>query len=224
MDLQIKMGSSMSVVGPTNSGKTVFIIKLIEAGPEIFDIKPKKVFWCYGHETAAHDLMVKKNFNMIDCSDSLPEKFDFVTPDSIVVLDDLMLDTLTSKVVTQLYIRGAHHTPCFVISTQHNLFPGKQARNRYLNTQYHVLFANPADQGQIQHLARQMFPDRKASIEQAYRDVCTKPHGYLLLDNHPQTPLPFKVRTNILPMEKPMVVYVDKQNYRELALSKNLSL
>jgi hypothetical protein len=220
MDLRIRMGSSMVVVGPSNSGKTVFVIKFMDAARDIFDIPPQKVFWCYGHRTAAHDLLVKKNYNMIH---GVPENFDFLTPYSLVVLDDLQLDTLKSTAVTQLFIRGAHHTPCFVITTQHNLFvQGPQARNRHLNTQYYVLLRNPGDQGQFEYMARQMFPSTKVFVQASYRDAVRKPHGYLLIDSHQKTPEVIRIRTNILPSEKPLVTYVDKQHYSELVTSKKL--
>jgi hypothetical protein len=171
--------------------------------------------------------MVKKNYNMIDCSDNrLPENFDFITPNSVVVLDDLMLDTLSSTAVTQLFIRGAHHIPCFVINTQHNLFPrGKETRNRHLNTQYYVLFRNSGgDHGQIKYLARQLYPEPLGFLEKCYKDATQKPHGYLLLDSHQQTPEILRVRAQILPSEKPLVAYVNKQLHRELALSRNLHI
>src|SRR5271156_4762004 len=114
MDLRLRMGSCMLVCGPHTSGKTVFILKLIDYAQQMFDVPPTKVFWCYGHKTKMHEQMVKRNFNMIQ---GIPKNFKFVTENSIVMLDDLMSDSANSKTVTNLFIRAAHHVPCFVIFT-----------------------------------------------------------------------------------------------------------
>ena len=97
MDMRLRMGSCMLVCGPHTSGKTIFILKLIDYARELFDIPPTKVFWCYGHRTRAHEQMVKRNFNMIQ---GIPKIFDFVTPNSIVMLDDLMSESAANKTVT----------------------------------------------------------------------------------------------------------------------------
>ena len=91
MDLRIHMGSCMLVCGPHSSGKTYFILHLIEHAQELFDIPPTKVFWCYGHHTALHEQLVRENFNMIQ---GLPKNFDFISPNSLVMLDDLMAESI----------------------------------------------------------------------------------------------------------------------------------
>ena len=120
MDMRLHMGSCMLVCGPHTSGKTVFILKLIDHRRELFDTPPEKVFWCYGHRTALHDQLTSRNYNMIH---GIPDNFNFVTKNSLVMLDDLMVESANNLVVTQLFIRGAHHVPCFVICTTQQLFP-----------------------------------------------------------------------------------------------------
>src|SRR3977135_157555 len=112
MRMRLRMGSCMLVCGPQTSGKTVFILKLIDFARELFDTPPTKVFWCYGHCTKAHKQMVKKNFNMIQ---GLPKNFDFVTPNSIVMLDDLMADSGNNKSITNLFIRSASCTMLYYL-------------------------------------------------------------------------------------------------------------
>ena len=218
MDVRIKMGSTMMVVGPSNSGKTVFIVKLINHSQELFDITPKTVYWCYGHRTNMHDYLTQQGFTMID---GIPENFTFIKPYSVIVLDDLMLESANSKPVTDLFIRGAHHVPCFVIFTLHNLFhKSEEARNRQLNSQYLVMFKNPRDPSQIDFLSRQMFPNSKGYLVSIFENATLNAHSYLLIDLHQKTPALLKVRARILPSEKPMVAYVNKRLYSEIVLNK----
>src|SRR5258708_3131585 len=209
MDVRIHMGSCMLVCGPHTSGKTVFIVKLIDYARELFDIHPQQVYWCYGHRTAMHDSLVKKNYNMIE---GIPKDFNFILPNSIIMLDDLMIDGAGSQDVTNLFIRSAHHVPCFVIFTQQNLFAkGPQTRNRQLNTQYLVLFNNPRDKLQVSYLERQVYPDSKQFLVAAYRDATQEPFSYLFLDFHQRTPEILRTRARILPNERPMIAYVNKR-------------
>ena len=222
MDLRLRMGSTMLVCGPSNSGKTVFIMKMIDAAREMFDIPPKIVYWCFGHQTALHHEMRSKNFNMIE---GIPPNFDFVEPNSIVMLDDLMVNGANNKNITNLFIAAAHHVPCFVIYTLQNLFfQSREMKTRTLNTNYYVLFKNTRDPSQVGWLGRQVFPDTPKLLGQAFRDATVKPHSYLFLDFRPETPAILKMRARILPEQKPMVVYVNKQLHSGITTSKHLKL
>ena len=172
MDMRLHMGSCMIVCGPHSAGKTHFILSIIKHARTLFDIPPEKVFWCYGHRTALHESLVKKNFNMIQ---GLPQNFDFVTPNTLIMLDDLMEESANDERVTNLFTRSAHHVPCFVIKTTQNIFPrGKGSRNHRLNTNYLVLFKNPADRLQIQTLQNQMFPHSKYFLVKAFEAATEK--------------------------------------------------
>jgi hypothetical protein len=189
-------------------------MKLIDNAREMFDVAPKRVFWCYGHKTRLHKEMSDKNYNM---REGLPKDFNFVTKNSIVVLDDLMVDAKNDVGVTQLFTRGAHHIPCFVIFTQQDIFEGeKQRRTRQRNTQYMVLFKNPMDKLAIRTLEQRMFPHIKGFLVKSYEAATEAPHSYLLIDSHQQTSALVRLRARILPDERPMEAYVDKQNFGEI--------
>ena len=219
MDVRLQMGSTMVVSGPTSSGKTVFVMKLLEAKREVFDIPPTQVYWFYGHKTAMHDVLIKRQYQMIP---GIPENFDFIKPNSLVMLDDLMVEGQDSRVITELFIRGAHHVPFFIIATMQNVFhQSKETRSRMLNTHYLALFKNPRDQQQVATLSNQMYPSSKRYLVSAYRDATKgNPHSYLFIDMRQATPDILRVRTRILPSEGPMVAYIDKQSFGDLAISQ----
>ena len=214
MDVRIRMGSTMMVVGPSSSGKSVFIVRLIDNAMQLFDVTPTRVFWCFGHRTGDHEELATRNYTMMQ---GIPDNFDFIVPNSILVLDDLMLEAGNNRAVTELFTAGAHHHPCFVIFTQHNLFhKALHQRTFQLNSQYLVLFKNPRDAAQIEYLSRQMYPNSKHYLSAIFQDATLNPHTYLLIDLHAETSELVRVRARILPHEKPMIAYVNKQLYNDL--------
>ena len=169
MDARIHMGSCMLVAGPIWSGKTSFVIRMLDSAHVIFDTVPSYVYWFYGQKTAQHDLLTKKNYIM---HEGLPENFTFCEPNSVIVLDDLMEETKDSVAVTALYTKAAHHKPYFVINILQNLyFQSKQQRSRHLNTQYMVLFNIPRDKNQIAVLSHQMYPNKKNYLVDIYNEA-----------------------------------------------------
>ena len=69
-----------------------------------------------------------------------------------------------------------------------NLFhQGKGYRTQSLNTHYLVLFKNLRDASQINHLARQMFPNNSQYLQEVCRDATTPPFGYLFIDLKQET-------------------------------------
>lgn len=200
MDTRLKHKSAMIISGPSMAGKTTFVKELIKHRVAMYDEPPRKVHWFTG--THFED----ENFNIYD---GMPQTFDMVQPHDMVVLDDLMNEAQNSKLVSNLFTRMVHHTPCTVICITQNMFQGgKEARTRSLNCQYMVLFKNPRDASQIGFLGRQMYPSNSRFLVDAFKDATgSDPHSYLFLDMHQDTPEELRVRSKILPCEKPSRVY-----------------
>jgi hypothetical protein len=185
----MKLGSVMTVAGASGAGKTTFVLKLLKQSKMCFNPQPRSITWYYG-EICPKDL----SSNIIVVK-GLPD-IDTIKEDSIIVLDDLFMESSSDKNVTNLFTRISHHRNCFVINITQNIFhQSSQNRTRQLNTHYLVIFKNPRDKLQIQHLQRQTcIPFLKAAFEDA---TCSSPYSYLLLDFHPTTPDSIRVRTGI---------------------------
>jgi hypothetical protein len=119
-------------------------------------------------------------------------------PYDLIILDDLLNESDTSKDLTKMFTQTAHHLPCFVIFVSQNLFPkGKDARTRSLNTQYYVIFKNPRDKSQIEVLARQISPRNSKALLQIFEDATKEPYGYLFIDFTQECDEKYRYRTNI---------------------------
>ena len=203
MDFRFHHDRVMYVTGPSQSGKSLFVLALLDQRHELFRKALTKVLWCFGIvNTELHSMLEKRGFNV---QRGLPAEKD-ITANSICILDDLLSESEASKDVTNMCIRAAHHKPCFVIIISQNLFPaGKEARTRSLNTHYFVIFKNPRDKQQFEILARQISPRHSKNLIAVYEDATRQPHGYLLIDFTQECPDDIRYRTNVL--DTPVIVY-----------------
>ena len=169
MDLRLRSDRVCMVSGPSQSGKSEFVIKLLDQRHEMFQQPLHKILWCYGiHDSNLIHRLQSKGYTTMR---GLPKESD-IEPNSICVLDDLLSESEASKEVTNMCTRVAHHKPCFFIFISQNLFPaGKEARTRSLNTHYYVIFKNPRDKLQFETLARQISPLRSKNLIAIYDDA-----------------------------------------------------
>lgn len=205
--LRLKHPSTVLVSGPTGSGKTAFVTRLINE--RMFEPEPERIVFIYSEWQPAY-----AQFGvLVEFRKDLPESFySSLSPTvrNLVVLDDQMSKAGDSPVLSRLFSEGSHHRNLSIIYIVQNLFDkGKSHRTVSLNAQYIVLFKNPRDKSQLQALARQMFPTRTRFLTAAFEDATSNPYGYLLLDLRPETQEDIRVRTNIFPNESITVYQPD---------------
>ena len=208
-------GSPMIVAGPTKSGKTTFVRKLLEKNR--FSEKIHSVLYCYGVDQPD----VFKEFEILN----LEVRFHQGIPTMdtlkkfqdgnfrVVVLDDLMQQVLKKgQEVQDMFTQLCHHcnmTAIFI--TQNVLGQGKHARNIALNVHYLVLFAQRRDASQIRYLGKQAFPQDSAYFWQSYEHATSKPFGHLTMDFHPYSPKKLCLRSDTL-SDDGCVVYLNKKH------------
>ena len=179
------------------------MLKLLDNRHEIFENPLNKILWCYRiHDGNLQNALRSRGYQTLR---GLPKEQD-IEPNSICVLDDLLSESESSKEVTNMCTRAAHHKPCFIIFISQNLFPGgKEARTRSLNTHYYIIFKNPRDKLQFEVLARQISPTHSKGLISVYEDATRNPHGYLFIDFTQECPEDIRYRTNIF--EPPVIYY-----------------
>ena len=70
-----------------------------------------------------------------------------------------------------------------------------------LNATYLVLFRNPRDASQVEHLVRQVFPTDSRRLTAAYKDATVDTaHSYLVMDFNQDTPDDFRLRNTLFPV------------------------
>lgn len=194
------------VVGPTQCGKTQFVLKLLRCATYFIRPPPERIVWCYGcYQQQTFESIRNQG---VEFHEGLPDADMLDGKRTLLIIDDLMSET--DGRVTDIFTKGSHHKDASVIYISQNLYnKNRENRTINLNTHYLVLFKNPRDVTQVTHLGRQMFPDRIKYFREAFSDATTRPYGYLLVDLKTTTPDALRLRTDIFPHEQTMV-YVYK--------------
>src|SRR6266853_3272453 len=201
-NFSLKARSSMLVRGPTMAGKSTFVHNLLK-DKTIFEKPPDAIYWYYGGESSAG--LEGRGYIL---RNGLPENFNDIPPNSVVVLDDLMNEAKDHVGVTKLFTKLVHHRNLFVINITQNFFMNsRETRTRRLNTQYVVMFKNPCDVTQIYTIGNQMYPGDSRFLVDVNRKATKHAHGYLFLDVRQETPDAYRIRSNILAHEFPTKIY-----------------
>ena len=208
-DVGFKHPSTISITGPTQSGKTYFAVKLLEQ--KIISPFPTRIVYVYKDWQKCYDYL-KKVYPHTEFthgySDDLYDKFD-PEEKNLLVIDDQMEAAGKSDTLAPLFTVGSHHRNLSIIYIAQNQYDkGKSTRAVGLNTHYNVLFRNNADLSQTYMLFRRRGPRMYNWLCKAFEDATSKPHGYLVLDNRQETPTNLRVRTGILKDEQ-SVIYED---------------
>lgn len=205
MDPRLQHPFTCVIAGPTQSGKTVFLNKLLTHARVMIREPPESIVWFYGEYQPLYDQMFETLGEIIRFVEGVPQSFDDFIDKSkrnLIILDDLMSETANDKTISNLFTKGSHHKNLSVILVSQNLFHrGRENRTISLNSHYLILFKNPRDASQIAYLARQMFPEKPKHLQEAYKDATSKPYGYLFIDLKSSTPESYRLRSQILPGE-----------------------
>lgn len=193
------------ISGPTGSGKSVFVQRLLKHAKAVIEPPPERILYCYG----AYQEMFSK-IEGVEFKEGLPSPDEFDGKEhSLVIIDDLMHET--NAVVSKLFTKGSHHTNTCVIYITQNIFnQNKETRNIALNTQYLVLFKNVRDKLQITYLARQMYPANPKHMIESYTDATSEPYSYLFVDLKPNAIESHRLKACIFPDDEHNYVYVPK--------------
>lgn len=187
--------STCLVAGPTGSGKTNFVRRLLRH--EMFTPAPSRVIYCFGAWQQAFEEMTN-----VDFIDGLPGELHEVR-DALIIIDDLMNELSNDKRLASLFTRGSHHRKLSVIFIVQNLFhQGTVMRSIHLNSHYLVLYKNPRDKSQIMHLAKQIMPGKSRAFIEIFNDATKMPFSYLFVDLRPETDENLRLRTGIFPPDK----------------------
>jgi hypothetical protein len=205
MDVRLKHPFTCTVAGPSTSGKTWFVFRLIKHVDRLIVPTPEKILYCYGEFQPSFS-----EFPEVEFHEGLPDVSRFDGRQRVLlIIDDLMNEA--DQNVCNLFTKLSHHRSVSVVFITQNLYHRNRfVRTMNLNTHYIVMFKNPRDANQVTTLARQMYPGKSKFVIEAFKDATKNPYGYLLIDLKPDTDERYRIRTNIFPDDDRQYVYVSK--------------
>jgi len=201
--LPFKNPSTFLVSGATQSGKTRFVLRMLDAVCDnvFFESPPiERVLYCYAEWQPAFDTYRA----FAPFHRGLPDPNDVIFDGkrlSLLILDDLM-DSVNAF-IGEIFTKISHHCHLSVVYVCQNLFDkSKYHRTISLNSHYIVLLHNPRDTQPVAHLSRQVLgPDWRIGTDM-YGEATREQYNYLLFDLHPCTDQRLHLRTNVFPGEQ----------------------
>jgi hypothetical protein len=205
------------LAGPTGSGKTRLIIDILKEHKKTFYFNEKinslNVLWAYGQWQDLYSNSIENTLTTY--VEGLPSEDEIKEyKPHVIVIDDLMSELCNNKKLTNLFTKGSHHMNISVIFLSQNIFhQGSQMRTISLNCHYILLMKNPRDEQQIKSLGGQIYPNNSNFLYEAYQDaVKLRTYGYIRVDFKQDTPVNYRVQTNIIPINSKLepIAYIPK--------------
>jgi len=191
------------VSGPSMSGKSHFILELLNRADEYFSPPPDRIVYAYGSWQPAFEKMSAVEF--VSGKEGLQEVVFNPKLNNILIIDDLMEELSSDKSTSTLFTRDMHHKNVTVFFIVQNLFKqGKSMRDVTLNCQVLILFKS-RDIQQIRVLARQTGID---GLEKAYKQAIKQRYAYLVINLQPHNPDIITLQMDIFAQYRK--IYVEK--------------
>ena len=227
-NVKFRQPSNILVSGPSQTGKSNFLYRLIKNKHLLFTSVPKSVFYVYPSQHPLLDKMIEEK--LVDkVLKSLPENVESLeklltnhkADGSILVIDDAL--TQLRPYLPQLFEVLSHRANCTIILVSQNNFVDSATFRRASNgCHYHVLMKHARNSMKVRNLLQQIDNCNVKFGMDAYKDAVKlkKPlggegppiYGYVVLDVYPFTNESTRIRSSIFPEEHdPVTVYTDNK-------------
>lgn len=222
IDATLKCPFNMIVSGPSQSGKTEWVARLLNYSKELMEKNPRVIHWHSPHDHLPDldSTLIVKSFKHLPWEeDGDNDDDDDEIKADLIVIDDFAQETSNSKALTAFLTKFSHHRGTSLILLSQNLFwSGKETRTQSLNMHYIVLMRQTRDHRQIRTLARQMTQSNEEYnlFLQAYNQATDERHfAYLLISSHPRDDKHLLLRSNIFPEDaKTTTIYLLNKKYK----------
>lgn len=205
------------ICGPSNSGKTLFITKLLLNANDMFTIKPKFILFYYKEWQENYDKIKQIDGCKVTFIKHAPQSVELVLDElkqyplsspKICILDDMLAHL--SSYLEELFTVVSHHNNCSMVLISQAIFGKKELRNISLQCHYMAIFKSPRDSKQLHYLCHQIEPNRTKYLKSVFSDALKKPFAYVILDFTQQQKDEARYRTNIFKTEWPLKIYPEK--------------
>lgn len=212
MDLRLKHGTSMQIVGMSRAGKSRLALEIALNRDKVYDKKQERCVYLYNQYQSLFDDIKQKDDSIVFTND-IDKLEECIAEDKgglLIILDDFLLQMQShlNEYISNFFIQRTHHENLSVILLQQVLY-AKNARVLNLNAHYLVIFRMTRDSRQVLCLGSQMLPDKPRFIYECYKLATSKPYTYLLLDLYPNTVEEARYRSSVF-VTKDLRLYTPK--------------
>ena len=194
-DFKFHTPFAMSVTGPSQSGKSEFIVKLLKYKASLFSVDFEKIYYFTPEALfVRHNEIFEKLKELcpqIQHFSGLPDILQLnLTHDrrpKLLIIDDLMNDFLSNEKMVQLLSVEVHHFNITVIFTFQNIYaPSKFGKTIARNVNYRVIFYNRMDLRETRNISLQICTQPTFLTESFEFLMKEFPHesAYIVIDGH----------------------------------------
>lgn len=207
---------AICISGGSQSGKSTFIVKLIQNREQLFNQKFVKLYYCQPSSLCLRNNpifeQICQSFPNAELHCDLPDvaklNLDLDSTPKCVIIDDLMGAFLDSPKMIELVSVQIHHCNITVIFTLHNYFASSRfGRTFTRNLQYKVFFYNRLDLRELKMISSQI-GHQANFLQECFNFLLQKfptESPYILIDGHVKSPMKSMfVRTHIFPNKDEM--------------------
>jgi len=224
-DLKFQIPCSISISGPSQSGKSEFIVKLVKNRTSLFSTDFTRVLYCIPESLSLAPNPIfeslRSTYPSTQLVIGLPDvsklnlKFDKLP--KLLIIDDLMTEFLSSHQMVKLLSVEVHHFNISTIFTLQNIYaPSKFGTTLSRNINYKILFSNRLDLREMRNLSLQICNQAaflSESFEFLYKEFNSEP-PYIVIDGHIKSKYKkLFVRSQIFPKDgqiKPIFFFQNK--------------
>lgn len=221
--LKLHCPCAISVSGQSRSGKSSWMVKLVQNRDLLFDAKFDRIIYCeseaLSHQSSKVYDAIKASFPGSERCLGLPDINQLqLTADpstfKLILLDDLMISLLKSESMLELVLILVNHAKCVLVYSVHtSFFQTKFAKTMQRNTDVRILFYNRLDQTELRIISCQL-GKKPSFLLECFKFLHDKfpndYYPYILISGQPQNKQ-FYVRTHIFPNEnneiKPIIFF-----------------
>lgn len=184
-DIRFRENFKIFVAGPSDSGKTTFVVDLIKNIHHVAVSPPNKIMYYYTEWQSKFDDMKSMgivNLFIKDDDDISFELEKMSETNKLMVIFDDMMNSANIHYIAQLFSVTARHRNISAVFLSQKMFVNNDYfRQISQNSDYFVVFKNPRNLSEIQSLSSQMTPG-DMSLTQIYRAATVEPYSYLLIN------------------------------------------
>src|SRR5438093_6087999 len=205
-NFHFKTPTIVNLCGASYTGKTEFILKLIENHQILFIPNVQRIIFVYAENQPSLFERIKKAYPetvFIEGLSELQSKTEFISSlPTLLVLDDIGHESNMSEYILQLAVRESHHKNITVLYVQHNIYTQQKfSKTISLQAKYMILFKNPRDMNQYKYLGNQLYGTNGGKIlVLVFRDISEGvPYPHLIIDFHPEGNQKLCLISNLFP-------------------------
>jgi len=219
---KLQVPCAICIAGPSQSGKSSFIVNLIKYRKDVFTQDFEKCYYCQPSNLCVRSNpifdQIQQSFPSAELICGLPNinklNLNLDSSPKIVIIDDLMQDLLNSAEIVTLLSVHVHHSNITVVFTLHNFFAAsRHGKTIARNLNVKVFFYNRLDLRELKIISSQIGSNPNF-LQECFEFLMKKfpaENAYVLIDGLFKSKMKsMYVRTHIFPVNgeiKPIIFF-----------------